>query len=114
MAAVLACGDGAVLSWRAEAHVMRLTRGTAPPPEVTVPTLSGRKRPGIVIHRGKALHPRDVSVGHGIPMTTVPRTLLDLATVLDADELARACHEAWVHHRTTPQFVEACIERNPG
>jgi Transcriptional regulator, AbiEi antitoxin len=114
MAAVLACGAGAVLSKHAQAHILRLLPGKAPPPEVTVPSLSGRSRPGIVIHRVKVLHPRDVCVVNGIPGTTVPRTLLDLAPALDLTELARACHEAWVQHRTTPRFVEACMERNPG
>ena len=23
------------------------------------------------------------------------------------------CHEAWIHHRTTPRDIEACIARNP-
>lgn len=114
MAAVLACGGGARLSHRAEAHVMHLLGGKAPPPEVTVPTLAGRGRKGIVIHRVKALHPLDVCTVHGIPMTTVPRTLLDLAPILDLPTLTRACHEAWIHHRTTPRFVEDCIARNPG
>ena len=50
---------------------------------------------------------------HGIPITTVPRTLLDLAPRLAPELLARACHEAWVHHDTTPATVEACIARNP-
>ena len=60
MAAVLACGDGHALSHRAAAHVMRLLPGKPPPPEVTVPTLAGRGRPGILIHRVKALHRLDV------------------------------------------------------
>ncbi len=114
MAAVLACSGGGRLSHRAEAHVMRLLPGKPPPPEVTVPTLAGRARPGIVIHRVKALHRLDVCTVHGIPMTTVPRTLLDLAPALDLAQLTRAVHEAWVHHRTTPRFIEACIARNPG
>ncbi len=49
----------------------------------------------------------------GIPITTVPRTLLDLAPRLPPTELTRACHEAWVRHRTTPADIEACIARNP-
>lgn len=116
MAAVLACGHAtAALSHRADAHVMRLLPGKPPPPpEVTVPTLAGRGRPGIVIHRVKTLHPLDVCIVHGMRMTTAPRTLLDLAPALDLAELTRACHEAWVHHRTTPRFIEDCIARNPG
>lgn len=48
-----------------------------------------------------------------IPVTTVARTLVDLAAVMDADELARACHEAGVRHRTQPQQVEAVLARRP-
>ena len=114
MAAVLACGDRAVLSHRADAHLLGLLRGVAPPPpEVTVPTTAGRGRPGVVIHRVKALHPADVSILDGIPITTVPRVLLDLAPSTAPAELARMCHEAWVRHGTTPELVEACIARNP-
>lgn len=112
-AAVFAAGSGAVLSNRPTAHLQRLLRGTAPPPEVTVPTRSGRTRPGIVIHRVTAVHPLDVSKYQGIPITTVPRTLLDIAPKLTPEQLTRACHEAWVHHRTGPEHVEACIARNP-
>jgi hypothetical protein len=113
MSAVLAAGDGAALSHAPVAHVLRVVRGAAPPPEVTVPTRSGRARPGIVIHRVRALHALDVSVYEGIPITIIPRTLLDLAPVLTPAELTRACHEAWVRHRTTPDQIEACIARNP-
>ena len=49
----------------------------------------------------------------GIPVTTVARTLVDLAAVLDAGALARACHEASVLHRTTPGEVEAVLARWP-
>jgi hypothetical protein len=113
MAAVLAAGSGATLSHAPVAHLLRVIRGAPPPPQVTVPTLGGRTRPGIVIHRVRALHPLDVSVYEGIPITTVPRTLVDLAPALTLEQLTRACHEAWVHHRTTPDQIEACIARNP-
>ena len=43
----------------------------------------------------------------------MPRVLLDLAPSLEPADLTRACHEAWVHHRVTPQMIEACIARNP-
>ncbi len=43
----------------------------------------------------------------------MPRVLLDLAPSLQPADLTRACHEAWVHHRVTPQMIEACIARNP-
>jgi hypothetical protein len=112
--AVLAGGGGAKLSHAPAAHVFKLTRGKRPPPpEITVPTTAHRRRPGIVIHRVKALHPYDVTVHEGIPITSVPRVLLDMAPRLSPAKLGRACHEAWVHYNTTPAHVEACIARNP-
>ncbi len=48
-------------------------------------------------------------------MTTVPRTLVDLAAVLNDEALARACHQASVLYRTTPAQVDAVLRPNaPG
>jgi very-short-patch-repair endonuclease len=52
-------------------------------------------------------------VWRGIPVTSVARTLVDLAVVLDADDLARACHEAGVRHEVTPAAVDAVLARRP-
>jgi predicted transcriptional regulator of viral defense system len=71
MAAVLACGVGAVLSHRAAAYKLALLRGAPPPPEVTVPTTAHRRHPGIVIHRVKTLHVLDTSTLDAIAITTV-------------------------------------------
>lgn len=115
MAAVLACGRGAVLSHLAAAVLLRLIAlRRTPRPEVTVPTTAGRARPGITIHRVAGLHPLDTTWVGRIRTTSVPRTLLDLAPSLSLAQLTRACHEAWIHHQTTPAQVIACIERNPG
>ena len=115
MASVLACGAGAVLSCAAATFKLRLLPARRPPPpEVTVPTTAGRKRPGIVVHRVKVLHDLDRSIYDDIPITTVPRTLLDIAPRLTLAQLTRACHEGWVRHNTRPEWIEACIERNPG
>lgn len=113
MAALLACGAGAVLSHRAAAFKLRLLRGGPPRPEVTVPTTGGRRRPGITIHRVPRLHPLDVSMLDRIPITIVPRVLIDIAPQSALEELTRLCHEAWVRYRTTPHQIEACIARNP-
>lgn len=79
----------------------------------SVATLGGRARPGVVIHRVARLDARDTTLYHGIPITTVPRVLLDVAPAFTLAELTRACHEAWVHHRTGPPEIKACIARNP-
>ncbi|MEA2193547.1 MAG: hypothetical protein QOI73_3668 [Solirubrobacteraceae bacterium] len=113
LSAAFAAGGGAVVSHLAAAYLMKAVRGTMPPPEVTIDSESGRRRPGIVIHRSR-LHRLDVSELDGVPITILPRVLLDLAPRSVPADLARMCHEAWVHHGTSARHVEACIERNPG
>ncbi len=113
MGALLACGEGAVLSHHACGQLTRIRPGTGARPELTVPTTAGRAQPGIIVHRVPELHVLDTADFDGIPITTVPRTLLDLAPALSLADLARACHEAWVRHGTTPAHILACIERNP-
>jgi very-short-patch-repair endonuclease len=72
-----------------------------------------RRIEGIVTSRYRNLHRSEVMTWRGIPVTTVARTLVDLAAVLSLDELARACHEAGVRYRTTPRRVEAILRRRP-
>ena len=111
LAAVKACGPGAVLSGRAAAHLHGLIKGRPPPPEVI--TQTERRIEGILTQRSRTLDPRDVTESHAIPVTTVPRTLVDLAATLTVNALARACHEAGVLHDTTPAHVEAALNRRP-
>jgi hypothetical protein len=111
LAAVLACGERAVLSGRAAGHLLGLLKGGAPPPEVTAPT--GRRVKGLRTHRSRDLDARDRTVHRGIPVTTVPRTLIDLAATLPLQALSRACHEAGVRYRTTPAEVAAVLARHP-
>jgi hypothetical protein len=106
LAAVWACGDGAVLSGRAAAHVWGLIKGAAPAPEVTAPTK--RRVQGVVTKRGEHI---EATTHRSIPITTVPRTLVDLAAHLPLDALARACHEAGVKYDTTPAQVEAVLAK---
>lgn len=112
MAAQLACGPLAAISHHAGTKLLSLRRGPAPRPEVTVPSLAGRERPGIVIHRVTSLD-GDVALVEGIRVTSCPRTLLDLAPSTEPEELTRLCHEAWIYHRMRPHHIEACIARNP-
>jgi hypothetical protein len=109
IAAVLACGEGALLCGRAAAYVLGLIKGKAPPPEVLVPRR--RSVEGIITRRTRRVE--DAMTFRGVPVTTVARTLVDLAAVLPAKALARACHEAGVRYRTTPGEVEAVLARRP-
>jgi hypothetical protein len=108
LAAVWACGDGAVLSGRAAAYLWGILKGAAPPPEVTAP--SEHRIKGVTTHRARHI---ERTTHRGIPITTVPRTLVDLASHLSLDALARACHEAGVLHNTTPRQVEAVLAKRP-
>jgi Transcriptional regulator, AbiEi antitoxin len=111
-AAVLACGPGALLRGRAAAHLLEILKGSAPPPSVITPT--ERRVPGLAIRRARrGIDSRDATAWRGIPVTTVARTIVDLAAELSVDELARVCHEAGVRHRTTPAQVEAVLRRYP-
>jgi very-short-patch-repair endonuclease len=104
LAAVWACGDGAVLSGRAAAHLWGLIKGSAPAPEVTAP--AKRRVHGVTTKRSRHI---ERTTHRAIPITTVPRTLVDVAAVLSLDALARACHEAGVLYDTTPRQVEAVL-----
>jgi very-short-patch-repair endonuclease len=106
LAAVRACGDNAALSGKAAAYLYELIRGTPPRPEVM--TRSERRVPGVKTRRSKSLQ---VTTFRGIPITTVPRTVIDLAPQLGADQLARACHEAGVKYGTTPADIKAVTTR---
>jgi hypothetical protein len=111
LAAVLGCGDGAVLYGRAAGYLFKLLKGAAGAPEVL--TRTERRLRGIATCRARTIDPRDVTIYRGIPVTTVARTLVDLAGVLELDALARAVHEADVRHATTPAQIEAVLARRP-
>lgn len=111
LAAVMACGDGALLIARPAAYTWGLIKGSAPRPEVIA--LVKRRVKGVTTHRVRHIHAEDATTNVGIPVTTVPRTLVDLAGVLSEESLARVCHEAEVRYRTTPDHVEAVLSRLP-
>jgi Transcriptional regulator, AbiEi antitoxin len=111
LGAVLACGDGSLLVARAAAHLWDLIKGSAPRPEVIA--VVKRRVQGVTTHRVRRIHTEDAGRCRGIPVTTVPRTLVDLAGILPEQVLARACHEAEVRHQVTPDHVEAVLARLP-
>ncbi len=113
MAATLACGEGALLCGRAAAHLFQLIKTPPSSPEVVAPT--ERRVRGIRTTRWRKGNSPPATCWRGIPVTTVARTLVDLAAVMSPPELARAMHEAQVRYGTTPQQVEAVLPlRAPG
>jgi hypothetical protein len=109
LAAVWACGERALLCGRATGYLLGLVKGAAAPPEVMAPTR--RRIPGVRTRRYCVLHPNEAMTWQRIPVTSVARTLVDLAAVLSVHELARACHEAGVRYGTTPAQVQEVLAR---
>ena len=94
LAAVLACGHGAVLSHRSAAALWCIRPSAGAGVDVTVSGRSGRaKRPGIRLHRAR-LASQDIRIRDGIPVTSPARTLVDLADVVSRRAVERAFDEA--------------------
>jgi very-short-patch-repair endonuclease/predicted transcriptional regulator of viral defense system len=95
MAAVLACGDGAVLSHRSAAALWELRPSAAGKIDVTVPARSGRaSRATIRVHRSGALPASEITRHQGIAVTRVARTLFDLAETVPRSAAQRALERA--------------------
>jgi very-short-patch-repair endonuclease len=93
LAAVLAYGDAAVLSHVSAAAHWGLLQSDATRIDVSTPA-SRHSVPGIRLHRSRSLIACDTTSHQGIPITTVPRTLLDIAATLQPHRLERALAQA--------------------
>lgn len=113
MEAVLACGPGAVLSHRSAADHHGLRPSARARVDVTVPDRRGYL-PGIDAHCSRTLHPADVMTVDGIPCTTVARTLLDLAEVVDRLGVERVIERAEQLRAFDGRQVEAVLARASG
>jgi very-short-patch-repair endonuclease len=113
LAAVLACGPDAVLSHRTAAAHWGLLRTDQTRIDVTAPR--GRHgAPGIRLHRSRSLDARDTTHHEGIPITTVSRTLLDLASAARPSELERALAQAERLQLYDHRAIQATIARSNG
>jgi very-short-patch-repair endonuclease len=113
LAAVLACGEGAVLSHRsAAAHWGLLATNAA---AIDVTARRGRRgTAGLRVHRARFLDARDTTTHEGIPTTTVARTLLDLAATVRDDRLERAFAQALFLQRYDHRAITDVIGRSNG
>lgn len=114
MGAVLSCGEGALLSYTsagAHRNLMKLGWG-----DVHVTVLRGHcaDRDGIRVHRVRRLHPDDCDVLDGIPVTSLARTLLDLAEVVPRRKLVYALEQAERLRVLDMSALDACMTRNRG
>ena len=113
MAAVLAGGPNAALSHLAAAKLWQIWRRRVDRIDVTAPRHRRPRRP-IHLHQCRKFDPRDVTVRERIPVTTVARTLVDLADVLTAEQLANVIHEAAFRDRFDATATRAAMARTKG
>jgi very-short-patch-repair endonuclease len=111
-AALLACGEHAVISHRAAGAVWELGPRRGELVEVTLKAGHRRAQPGIVVHQSE-LAPDEVTDAGGLRVTSPARTLLDLAATLPPHELERAVNEAQVLRIVTAAAVGALLARTP-
>ena len=95
MAAVLACGEGGVLSHRSAAQLWRMLEPDLGAIDVTIPTANGRRRrKGIRLHRCPSLPNTATTDRFGIAVTTPARTLEDLKRVVSPGLHRKATRQA--------------------
>jgi len=113
-AALLACGRGAALSHRSAAALWNLSPYPATAP-VWITTAPERHtaRPQIKAVRAR-LDPKDLRRQHGMPLTSPPRTLLDLASLLPESDLEHLVAEANYRKLASEAELRHQVERKPG
>ncbi len=111
-AAVMACGPDAVLSHRSAARAWGIRDGESRTVDVTSPAGSGRGRDGIHVHRAP-LDAMDRALRYGIPVTSVARTVADLAHELDDEDTLRLVREAQFRRLLHLSALELANRRRP-
>ncbi|MGH2925032.1 MAG: DUF559 domain-containing protein [Solirubrobacterales bacterium] len=114
MAALLACGADAVLSHRSAAAMWDLlTYPAGAPSWVTVPLRRNATRPGIRIHRANLPRP-DIRRRARMPLTSPPRTILDLAAHVTEQDLERLVAEAAYRKLVSERELRDQLGQSPG
>lgn len=113
MAAVLFYNGHAILSHRSAAAIWGLLQPT--PGDVVVTTVVDRRsRRGIRVHRTQTLHRRDIRRRQGLPVTSPPRTIIDLAAEASDEDLEEALAVAQMQGLASADEVRAAMHRAPG
>ena len=114
MAAVLTCGQDALLSHDSAAELWEIQSGCHEPIHVSIPRKVALRRTGIEIHRRSAIQDADVTTHRGIPTTKPVRTLIDIASGLEPRELEAAINEADKRNLIDPEALRQALDERPG
>jgi predicted transcriptional regulator of viral defense system len=112
MAAALAFGPDALVSHRTAATLLGLLDYNGSKTDVTVSGRHSRRRGNLIVHGSTNLTPADVTTEDKIPCTTVARTLLDLADVVERRRLERAFDQAEIMGAFDLRAIEEQLRRN--
>lgn len=112
LAAVLASGNGAVLSHGSAAELLGLWDKRADWIDVIAPRRGGRKLGGIRWHNVPRPGAAEIVVREGIPCTTVSRTLVDMAGRTGPITLRRLIEQAAVKRQLDVREVERILARS--
>lgn len=113
-AAVLGCGSGAALSYGSAAAFWGIERERKGAIEVSIPVSSARRHGDVLVYRRPNLRMAEVVPRNGIPVTSVVRTLIDIAGRLDGTDLERAVNEADRLGLIDPGTLLEVLDRHPG
>jgi very-short-patch-repair endonuclease len=111
LAAVLACGDGAIVSHGSAAELLGLCDKRLPVIEVIPPNWSGRKINGIRWHRVRLPLPDEIEMRDGVPCTTVSRTIVDMAGRSGWTQLRRLVEQAAILRRLNVDEIDRILSR---
>ena len=109
MAAVLACGAGALLSHRSAAELWGIRKQPRGRIEVSIVSDAPRRVKRLLVHRRRALSETDITEHQGIPVTSPVCTLIDLATVIARDAVEAAVNEADRLNLVDPEALRAAL-----
>src|ERR1700733_12156139 len=112
-AAALACGTDAVDSHRSAACLFGLLPETTGDVDVTIPARNQAPRPGFRRHRVKSHPPHPDTTGNGIRVTSIARTICDLAATESARATEQAFQEALYREIVTVEALKAVTAREP-
>ena len=112
LAAVLACGDGTVLSHGSAAELLGLWNKQAVSVDVMAPRRGGRKIPDIRWHNVRRPTAAEIEIREKIPCTTVSRTLVDMAGRTGLASLRRLVEQAAVLRQLDVREVDRILARS--
>lgn len=113
LAAVLACAPDALLSHVSAAWLWDLTKTSPLPASVCAPGYR-KPRPSLRLHEARSLTPEDRALREGIPVTSLPRTLLDLAATVRFEWLEKMVERSEHLELFDLRAVEGLLDRTVG